>query len=118
MENIGNVVWFDLAVTDFNKAKIFYSELFGWKFEPMGDSYLMITAGKEMIGGLRKAKTVRASTDAPVLYIGVDKLDSALERAKRLGGTLMGEKVKTGDEGVYHLFKDADHNVVGIWAKS
>jgi len=48
----GEIVWFDIPVTNFEKAKSFYGELLDWKFSGAegkeNPDYLMIKAGDEM----------------------------------------------------------------------
>ncbi len=118
MEN-GSVCWFDIPVTDLEKAKGFYGELLAWKFVPMDDKYAMIQVGENMIGGLRKAEGPRIEVDSPVVYLVVEQLDSAVQKAKDLGADLVGEKVLISDEdGVYHWFRDADKNLMALWAKN
>ena len=123
MDNkVGEFVWFDIPVSNFDTAKTFYGELFGWRFEPMGEAkktdYWFIKSGSETVGGFRKPETPIKLTDSPVLYFAVDKLDPAVTKAKKLGATLVGERVDIpGDMGCFHLFRDKDGNLVGMWAK-
>src|SRR5437660_579438 len=119
----GEIVWFDIPVKDFETAKSFYGELLGWKFEPMGDakktSYWMIKIGDETIGGFRKPEEAIKKGDTPIIYFSVPKLDTFVTRAKKLGGTLVGERVDIGDDmGCYHWLRDHDGNLFGIWAKN
>ena len=115
----GELVWFDIPVNNFETAKSFYDELLNWKFEPMGDEYLMIKVGKDTIGGLRKEETPRKEMDMPVIYFAVDKLASAVTRAKKLGAHLVGERVDIPDDmGCFQLFRDKDKNLLGLWAQS
>jgi predicted enzyme related to lactoylglutathione lyase len=84
----------------------------------MQENYLMIQVGENMIGGLRESKG-STPADGPVIYLTVDKLDPAVERAKQLGAELVGEKVVIGeDDGVFHWFRDLDKNLVALWAQN
>ncbi len=121
--NAGELVWFDIPVKDFKIAQSFYGELLGWKFEPMGEAksaqYWFIKAGSETIGGLRNLENSIKETDCPILYFSVDKLDPAVTRAKKLGAMLVGERVDIpNDMGCFHLVRDKDKNLIGLWAKS
>jgi len=54
MADICPIGWFEIHVTDFDKAKDFYGELFGWEFKRMegGDfEYWTIFTGEDSIGG-------------------------------------------------------------------
>ncbi len=114
----GQISWFDFPVTDFERAKAFYGEALGWKFTSMGPDYWMIQLGEEMIGGLRKAEGPRVVADSPLIYFAVDKLDSAVERARRLGATLVGQVVEIGEHGCFHCLRDKDENLFAFWAQS
>lgn len=114
---VGKVCWFDIPVSDIEKAKAFYGELFGWTFVPHENDYTMIQVGEEMIGGLRPAQGPASPSDAPAVYITVDKLDDGIKRAKDLGAELIGERVPTGETGVFQLFHDADKNLMAMWSE-
>ncbi len=113
------IVWFDIPVKDFKRAKTFYSKLFGWKFQPMGDAYWMIQSGKETIGGLREKEGKTGALDSPTLFFSATKLDPAVKLAKRLGAKLVGKRVDIPEGmGSFHLIRDLDKNQLGIWAKN
>ena len=114
----GELVWFDIPVKSFAKSKIFYSKLLGWKFQPMGDEYLLIKAGKEMIGGLRFQEGKVVLCESPVMYFGVSKLSTSTALAKKLGAMLIGGRVDIPDGmGCFQLLRDQDKNLFGIWAQ-
>lgn len=116
---IGEMVWFDIPVNDFERSKVFYSELLGWQFELMGPDYWLIKVDKEPIGGLKKSRTAITETEMPILYFKVDRLDPAVRRIKSLGGTLIGERMDIPNNmGCFHLFRDKDKNLLGLWAQS
>jgi predicted enzyme related to lactoylglutathione lyase len=119
----GEIIWFDIPVKDFDTSKAFYGELLGWKFKPMGDdknsNYWMIEVGKDTIGGLRECEEPLKKTDCPIIYFGVPKLDTFVSRAKKLGGTLVGDRVDIpGDMGSFHWLRDPDGNLIALWAQS
>jgi predicted enzyme related to lactoylglutathione lyase len=121
--NNGDVCWFDIPVTDFEVAKSFYGELLGWKFEAMGDpkniEYWLIKIGDKTAGGFRKPQGTLKETDSPTIYFSVDKLDPAILRAKKLGATLVGERVDIGNNmGSFQWMRDHSKNLVAIWAHS
>lgn len=55
--SLGKTYWFDLPVTDLERAKAFYSALLGWKFQKLMRAeilnYWMIALDGEFIGGLK-----------------------------------------------------------------
>ncbi len=116
----GNLCWFDIPVSNFEKSISFYGEIFNWSFIPMGDDYRLIQVGDKMIGGLRKAKAEkRVEADYPVLYFVVEDMDATAERVTSLGGKLIGEKVliNEGEDGCHYYFSDLDQNIISLWAQ-
>lgn len=84
----GMVVWRELMTTDVNKARGFYGELFGWKYEEFdmgggGEKYPMIKAGESSIGGVAK---VQAGAPHWVSYVSVLDVDKSCAAAKARGG--------------------------------
>ena len=46
-------VWVELHTGDAEKAKMFYTDLLGWKFQPMGDMpYSVILGDQGGVGGI------------------------------------------------------------------
>ena len=76
--------------SDLEKAKGFYGELFGWKFEEMpmpSGSYTMIKAGERFVGGMMAKPPNMAEIPSHwVTYISVSDVDAAVAGATKLGG--------------------------------
>ncbi|GIH04691.1 glyoxalase [Rhizocola hellebori] len=120
-----SVVHFEVPADDVERAKTFYREAFGWQIQAYpGMNYHGVTTaevGPDMMplkpgainGGLfDKAEFPITS---PVLTIGVDDIDEALEKVERLGGkTLMGRQA-VADMGFTGYFTDPEGNVMGLW---
>jgi len=87
----GAFCWADLMTHDVERAKTFYSGLFGWKFEPGqndGD-YLHIKNGEEYIGGAPPAGA--AGPGVPPhwsLYFVAPDCDGSTAKAKSMGATV------------------------------
>jgi predicted enzyme related to lactoylglutathione lyase len=89
----GRFVWYELATTDVEAAKAFYSAVVGWRTEetsagPAG--YTLFIAGNTPVAGLTKLpEAVRDRILAQWSgYIGVEDVDAAAARVKQLGGTV------------------------------
>jgi uncharacterized protein len=92
----GTVVWNECMTSDFERAKAFYAEVFGYRLDDMssGDfSYVTLSLDDRPIGGLGGLPT-----DAPAevpshwsVYFGVSDTDATVARLKELGGSLVGE---------------------------
>jgi predicted enzyme related to lactoylglutathione lyase len=83
----GTFVWHDLMTTDADRARGFYGELFGWRFEPLAMGPLsawLITADGAPLGTIMPEASLPSSHWMP--YLGVDDVDAACARVKQLGG--------------------------------
>ncbi len=66
----GTVCWADLSTSDVDKAKDFYSGLFGWNIAPGehdSSGYLHIQNGKDYIGGIPPASVSKSSSAAALV---------------------------------------------------
>jgi uncharacterized protein len=85
----GTFCWADLSTPDPNRAKTFYSGLFGWKIaagenDPSG--YLHIANGEDFIGGI--PPTAHRNEKMPphwLLYFLTSSCDATAAKAKQLG---------------------------------
>ena len=88
----GSFCWMELATTDQNAAKSFYSNLFGWAAEdvPMGPDmiYTMFRNGGKDVGGAYRLMKEQLDMHVPphwMLYIKVDSVDASAAKAVELG---------------------------------
>ena len=129
----GSFCWTEIASSDVEKCKHFYSNVFGWKFQDYGGGdqpYWVIDTGEGSIGnaagqpglgingGLTKRQGPGPGTGAPVngcnIVVGVEDVDGLMRRGIELGGT---EALPATDwpgigRGGYLL--DPDGNVFGL----
>lgn len=76
----GEVSFFELGVGDTEKARAFYSSLFGWEFEGEGGGYGISTPN--VPGGIHGGD----EGASPYLFFAVDDLDAAAAKVRELGG--------------------------------
>ena len=93
----------ELHTNDLNKAKTFYSRLFGWKLQelPMpgpssGGTYVMIAVGEGTGGGMMKAEPP-GSPPRWQAYVGVDDVAQTTRNARELGAKVMMDNTEVGD---------------------
>jgi uncharacterized protein len=90
----GRFVWYELMTTDLAAARAFYAKVMGWGAQEAsapGLPYNLFTAGKVPIGGLMELPeeaTRMGATPRWMGYVGVDNVDAAADRLKRLGGAV------------------------------
>jgi predicted enzyme related to lactoylglutathione lyase len=118
------VVHFEIPADNVERARKFYSTLFGWKIEKAevkkdGDSmdYWMIsTSGvsndKSLGGGIMK----RQDPQQPNLnYIGVDSIDEYSRKIGELGGKVVMPKTEISDYGYFAVCMDTENNAFALW---
>lgn len=113
--------WCELATTDIEKAKNFYSELLGWSFSDgsgmTGEPYAFITHGEIPIGGLYTVP--KAWGDGhPACWtpcVHVDDLDSLTETAKKMGAHIHMPPTDVGDMVRYSCIQDPEGAVLSLY---
>jgi predicted enzyme related to lactoylglutathione lyase len=92
----GTFSWVDLATTDAEGAKAFYSGLFGWEVEDMpvgdGSTYSMARKDGQYVAAMSKQRDEEAAMGIPPhwnVYVTVDDVDAAAAKASDAGGNVI-----------------------------
>lgn len=112
----GSIVHFEIPVDDMERARKFYSELFGWKIEkvPGPMEYWMITPHDEKAvrgGMMPKQQPEHTITD----YFAVPSIDEYLGKVQNLGGQVVVPKMPVPGMGYFAYCVDTEKNVFAIW---
>ncbi len=116
----GTFYWNELATTDVDGAKDFYSKVIGWDFDTMpmpdGGTYWILKAGDEMAGGLMAMPAAAPAGTPPhwMSYIAVDNVDEAVAKAGDLGGAVLAEPFDIPDVGRMGVIRDPQGAVVSL----
>ena len=90
----GRFVWYELMTTDMEAAKAFYADVVGWGTQDAsmpGMPYTLFTAGTASVSGVMDLpEEARELGMRPgwLGYVGVNDVDAAADRIKRLGGAV------------------------------
>lgn len=89
----GAFSWAELATTDVEGAKKFYTTLLGWTTEPApveGMSYTLAKVGEERVAGIM-SNQCQGGVIKPQwgVYITVDNVDAIARKAEELGGKVL-----------------------------
>jgi predicted enzyme related to lactoylglutathione lyase len=123
----GRVVHFEVPFDDEQRARDFYSAVFGWTTQsiPEMGGYVMAfsgpsgDAGPTEPGYINGGMFQRSQTLAgPMITIEVDDIEAALEQAVAHGGSVVQGKQEVGDMGFTGYVKDSEGNCVGLWASA
>jgi uncharacterized protein len=118
----GDFCWIELATTDQNAAKKFYSSLFGWVANdmPMGpDSFYTIfrLQAKDCAAGYTMGADERGQ-GVPShwnLYIAVDNADAAADKAASLGAKVLAPAFDVFDAGRMAVLEDPTGAIFTVW---
>src|SRR5258708_39997885 len=119
-----SVVHFEIPADDLERVKKFYGELFGWQFDDVPEVNYVVARTAEVDerrmpkqpGSINGGIMERNGTvTAPTFAINVSDIDTAIEKVKNAGGTIVRGKMTVGDMGFMGYFKDTEGNVGSLW---
>jgi predicted enzyme related to lactoylglutathione lyase len=118
-------VHFELPVTDPERARRFYENVFGWRVSTIPDlDYTTATTGPThedgpllepgfVNGGLLLRDD--ATSDATLVVVDVSDILTTLGIVVALGGTRVADRTPVADIGFSASFSDSEGNIVGLW---
>ncbi len=113
------IVNIEIPADDIERAKRFYSELFGWEIKtvPGRNNYFIITStGENSVGGglikrLRPQQTI-------INYIDVPSIDKYISKVETLGGKIIVQKKPVRGAGYFAICRDTENNTFGMWEEN
>jgi predicted enzyme related to lactoylglutathione lyase len=120
------VVHFEIPADDPERATKFYRELFGWdiqKFESNGGpEYWLVRTVPAGPDGMPVRPGVNGGVmrrmfpgQAPVNYVGVERVDDFVKKAERLGAKVLMAKTPVAGMGWFAQLEDTEGNVFAVW---
>jgi uncharacterized protein len=116
--------WDELLAPNAETAAKFYADVFGWgveKVEMPGMSYTLLkrTGVKDEQGSDKNAGGILASPNAQhppfwLAYVGVDKADATVEKATRLGATVLVPPTDIPNVGRFAVLLDAEKAAIAV----
>jgi predicted enzyme related to lactoylglutathione lyase len=110
--------WVDLAATDAEAAREFYSKVFGWTVDvnpdPQYGGYGLARANGKDAAGIGPTQ----SPDQPAawsVYIGSDDLETLSKAVADAGGTVAVPAFDVGDQGRMAVFQDPTGAFISSW---
>jgi predicted enzyme related to lactoylglutathione lyase len=108
--------WVDIGAPDPQAAARFYSELFGWEGQDMGEEAghytIMSKGGKQVaaISGAQDPGPPRWTT-----YVNVDRADDVAKRVEAAGGAVVVAPMDVMGAGRMAIFADTTGAVIACW---
>lgn len=115
----GTMCWADLSTSDPERAKQFYSDVFGWQITPGENDpsgYLHIKNGQEFIGGIPPVATRNPSIPPHWLaYFLISNCDASTAKAKDLGANVLMPPMTMKNVGRWSVVADPQGAVFAIF---
>jgi len=119
---MARVAHFSINAGDVNRARKFYEQTFGWKFEAWGPPgfYMILMEGKDeskqaVRGSLQKRREI--VTGVPIhgyeCTISVSSIDETIRAVEKNGGTIVMPKSTIVGVGTLAFFRDTEGNIAG-----
>lgn len=111
----GDITHVDIPVSDQERAKAFYGDLFGWQIAelPGYEGYPMWQAPNRISGGGLAPR--EGGFTQPRSYVEVDSIDETLAKAVERGATVVMEKAPISPTSAWAVFTDPDGNTIGLY---
>ena len=118
----GTFVWVELATSDSEAGKKFYTQLFGWDYtdNPIGPGmvYTMLKKNGKQVGALYELMADMKAQGIPphwMSYVLVDNADESAAKAKELGGTVLKDPFDVMTAGRMAVIQDPTGAVFSLW---
>lgn len=114
-------VWNELATSDPDRARRFYTDVLGWTFDPFtlpsGD-YWVARSGEAMAGGIGGLETGPPGTTASswTSWLGVEDVDAVVAQAVAAGGSVVEPAAEVPGVGRVAILRDPTGAVFGVLA--
>jgi len=111
----GDIVHFEINTTNPQRAKKFYTTVFGWKYKDSampGIEYYLIDGVTP--GGAINPQTEASKTKAPTVYFGTDNIDATLKKIRDGGGTAEA-KLPIPGQGWFAACVDTEGNAFSLF---
>jgi uncharacterized protein len=112
--------WFEIPVTDMDRATRFYSTVLGEKVElareyDMPMAFLPMSSQEDVGGALVSGDGYIPSQQGTTVYLnGGEDLGPMLDRVAETGGQVLLPKTSIGEHGFIGIFVDTEGNKVGL----
>ncbi len=119
--------WFEIPVTDFDRARKFYSAIFDfempvYEFGPDGKMGVLLHEQGKGVGGAifsSPKHRVAPNESGTIVYLDTTPdMDTVLRRITEAGGRITMPKMSVPGTGAYAVFIDSEGNQVGLFEQA
>jgi predicted enzyme related to lactoylglutathione lyase len=108
--------WVDIGTPDLGAGLGFYTELFGWEGQDMGEEaghYTIVSKAGKQVAAISPAQD--SGPPRWTTYINVDDLDVVAKKAESAGGTVIVAPMDVMSAGRMAIFQDTTGAVIAAW---
>ena len=120
MINIGT--YFEIPVTNMDRAVDFYSFVFGCEFskDTIHDcemAFFPFNEGAGITGALAKGEVYKPSLEGSLIYLSTEDIEDVMNKVKEKGGCELFPKTEVPELGFSAEFKDCEGNRIALFQK-
>jgi uncharacterized protein len=114
------VVYFEIPVTDIDRAIKFYTLVFHFNFEKEKIDnnemalFPFVDENTGISGALAKGKVYKPTKDGVIIYFKTESIDKTLKLVTENGGQVLYTKTSNGDLGFVAEFEDSEGNRIAL----
>ena len=115
---MGAPCWIDLMTSDVQRAREFYTELFGWTAgepSPEFGGYFMFFKDDVPVAGGMQAQPAQEIPNAWSVYLATDDVRKTLAAAIDGGAKILVDAMDIADLGAMAMIADAGDAAIGMW---
>ncbi len=110
----GSIVHVELPCKDTERAKKFYSGIFGWKFEDIPEmNYSMFQPANPPGGGI--FVPTEFNPGGALNYILVESVEQTSKRIEEAGGKILVPEREIPNMGSFAVFEDPEGTTMALW---
>jgi len=109
---MATIVHFELPSADPDRAKAFWSGVFGWTFGGMTEPFVyLMTEGEQPVGAIFQSDEAGSG---PIVYMATDDIDATIAKIRENGGSA-DDKQPIPQTGWFARCKDTDGNAFSLF---
>jgi predicted enzyme related to lactoylglutathione lyase len=113
----GQITHIEFPADDTERARRFYSELFGWQLGEMPGfpGYYLFRFDPIDAAGGAIGERGKSTGEKLRVYVEVDAIDPVLARVPELGGTVITPRTEISGQGWYAVINDSEGSELGLY---
>ncbi|MBC8154166.1 MAG: VOC family protein [Bacteroidetes bacterium] len=123
MANVNPVGWFDIHVSDMDRAKKFYETVFDVQLVDLPiewgrqSLFPFDHASPNISGALVEKADFASSSNNMVIYFETEDCVAEEQKIEKAGGKVVQPKLHIGDFGYVSIFTDSEGNTIGLHSR-